>query len=78
MDSRIEKKTLKKKAEIMGLQMAPYLKAVLNYKQANSKSELNSFQHTSQINLDEHNPNKLTEVKKVKWDQAVMSHSISW
>ena len=78
MEFPIRKKTLKKKAEIMGSQMAPYLKAVLHYKQANSKSELNSFQHTSQINLDEHNPNKLTEVKKVKWDQAVMSHSISW
>ena len=78
MGSPIEKKTLKKKAEIMGLQMAPYLKAVLNYKQANSKSELNSFQHTNQINLDEHDPNKLTEVKKVKWEQTVMSHSISW
>ncbi len=58
--------------------MAPYLKAILNYKELNSGSDLNNFQHTNQINLDEHDPNELTEVKKVKWVQSVMSHSISW
>ena len=57
--------------------MAPYLKGVLTYKEVNSELDLNNFQHTNQINLDEHDPNKLKEVKKVKWDQAVMSHSTS-
>ena len=59
-------------------QMAPYLKAVLNYKEIYREPDSNSFRHTNQINLDEHDPNKLTEVKKVKWEQTVMSHSISW
>ena len=58
--------------------MAPYLTAVLNYKENNTEPDVNSFQHTNQINLYEHDPNKLTEVKIVKWDQTVMSHSISW
>ena len=58
--------------------MAPYLKALLNYKEVYSEPDSNSLRSTSQINLDEHDPNKLTEVKKVKWEQTVMSHSISW
>lgn len=58
--------------------MAPYLKAILNYQKISSEPDLSSFQHTNQINIDEHDPNKLTDVKIVKWDQAVMSHSISW
>ena len=56
--------------------MAPYFEAVLNYKEANTELNLNSLQHTNQINRNGHNPNKLTEVKKVKWDQTVMSHPI--
>lgn len=56
----------------------PILKSNLNYKESNSEPDLNNFQHKNQINLDEHDINKLTEVKKVKWDQTVMSHFISW
>ena len=44
--------------------MAPYLTAVLNYKETNTEPDVNRFEHTNQINLDEHDPNKLTKVKK--------------
>ena len=56
----------------------PILKSNLNFKESNSEPDLNNFHHKNQINLNEHDINKLTEVKKVKWDQTVMSHFISW
>ncbi len=57
--------------------MAPYLKAVLNYKEDNREPDPNSFQHINKINPVEHDPHKLQEVRKVRWDQTVMSHSLS-
>ena len=56
--------------------MAPYLKAVLAYVEERSEPTPNSYPHLNKINPNEHDPNKLTEIKKVKWEQAAISHAL--
>lgn len=54
--------------------MAVYLKAVLAYAEERSESAPNSYPHVNKIDLNEHDPNKLTEIRKVKWEQTTISH----
>ena len=56
--------------------MAPYLKAVLAYAQERSESAPNSYSHVNKIDPNEHDPNKLIEIKKVKWEQTAISHAM--
>ena len=48
------------------MKMAPYLKAVLAYVEERSEPAPNSFPNLNKIDPNEHDPNKLTEIKKVK------------
>ena len=58
--------------------MAPYLEAALKYSDQKSDTPPYLYQHIKKINLEEHDPNKLTSCKMIKWEQPVPSHSISW
>ena len=59
--------------------MAPYLEAALKYADlSSSDTPPYLYQHMKKINLEEHDPNKLTKCKMIKWEQPVQSHSISW
>ena len=58
--------------------MAPYLEAALKYSDQKSDTSPYLYQHIKKVNLEEHDPNKLTSCKMIKCNQAVPSHSISW
>ena len=57
--------------------MAPYLEAALKYSDQKSDTPPYVYKHTKKISLEEHDPNKLTSSKMVKWEQPVPSHAIS-
>ena len=68
-----ESKQTKRK---MKMKMAPYLKAVLAYAKERSEPTPNSYPHVNKIDPNEHDPNKLTEIRKVKWEQTTISHAL--
>ena len=49
--------------------MAPYLKAVLAYAEERNEPAPNSYSHANKIDPNEHDPNKLMEIKKVEWEK---------
>ena len=56
--------------------MAPYLKAVLAYAEECNEPAPNSYPHVKKIDLNDHDPNKLTEIRKVQRQQAKISHAL--
>lgn len=56
--------------------MAPNLKPVLAYEEERSVPEPNSYSQVNKIDPCEYDPNKLTEIKKVKLEQATISHAL--
>ena len=56
--------------------MAPYLKAVLAYVEERNEPAPNSYPHVNKIDLNEHDPNKLKAIRKVKWEQTTISHAL--
>lgn len=56
--------------------MAPYLKAVLAYAEERNEPAPNSYSHANKIDPNEHDPNKLMEIKKVKWEKTAVSNAL--
>ena len=56
--------------------MAPYLKAVLAYGEESNTPAPNSYPHVKKIDLNDHDPNKLTEIRKLQWEQTTISQAL--
>lgn len=56
--------------------MAPYFESVFAYVEESSKAAPCICPHVDKLDANEHDPNKLTKIKKVKWEQTPIRHAL--